>query len=265
MSPHTWDCRQASSQLEFQVCTLTPGITRVHLHTWDCKGALSYLGLQVWTLTPGFHGIFFFEEHAEETCSVHRHPPSPSSHLHCSRSTRLDFLADLLPFVTSLPFYKTSHTCFLQAQLRGCRKLYENKSILYSKHAWCPCQAISFPGCRHQRSYASFLLIQGRALLPSPTRRHSLTDYSSPNETVLCCEWGCKVQPLWESVWKVFQYQDKGYCMTQLEEIDSWVFTWWTPNQHVRETLVHQQIYVFNTGGMDKNSVAYKYSGLMFQ
>lgn len=62
-----------------------------------------------------------------------------------------------------------------------------------------------------------------------------------------------------------FQYQDKVYCMTQLEVIDCWLFPWWTPNQHVRETLVRQQIYVFNTGGMDKDSVAYKHSGLMFQ
>lgn len=131
----------------------------------------------MWTLTPDFHGtFFFFEEHVGDSCSDHGSPPSSRSHLHCSKSTGLDFLADLLPFVTSLPFYKASHTCFLQAQLRGCRKLYENKSILYSKHAWCPCQAISFPGCRHQRSYASFLLIQGRALLPSSTCRHSLTN-----------------------------------------------------------------------------------------
>lgn len=183
--PHNWDYRHVPSYLGLQASILTAGIPSVHPHTWDYKGTPSHLGLQRCTLIPGIAGVdphtwlprhFFFEEHAEESCSVHRHPPSPSSHLHCSRSTRLDFLADLLPFVTSLPFYKTSHTCFLQAQLRGCRKLYENKSILYSKHAWCPCQAISFPGCRHQRSYASFLLIQGRALLPSPTRRHSLTD-----------------------------------------------------------------------------------------
>lgn len=163
MSPHTWDCRQASSHLEFQVCTL------------------SHLGLQGCTLTPGIAGVdpytwlpwhffFSFEEHVGDSCSDHGSPPSSRSHLHCSRSTGLDFLADLLPFVTSLPFYKASHTCFLQAQLRGCRKLYENKSILYSKHAWCPCQASSFPGCRHQRSYASFL---SRAGLCCP---HLLSD-----------------------------------------------------------------------------------------
>lgn len=68
-----------------------------------------------------------------------------------------------------------------------------------------------------------------------------------------------------ESVWRFFQYQDKVYCTTQLEVIDCWVFTWWTPNQHVRETVVQQQIYVFNTGVMDKDSVAYKHSGLMLQ
>lgn len=39
MSPHTWDCRQASSHLEFQVCTL------------------SHLGLQGCTLTPGIAGV----------------------------------------------------------------------------------------------------------------------------------------------------------------------------------------------------------------
>lgn len=177
---YTWDYWHAPSYLGLQasiltpgipsVYPLTPGITRVHPHTWDCWcGPLHLTSMALFF-------FFFFEEHVGDSCSDHGSPPSSRSHLHCSRSTGLDFLADLLPFVTSLPFYKASHTCFLQAQLRGCRKLYENKSILYSKHAWCPCQAISFPGCRHQRSYASFLLIQGRALLPSPTLRHSLTN-----------------------------------------------------------------------------------------
>lgn len=179
---YTWDYWHAPSYLGLNACPLIPGIAGKHphtwnskcvpSHTWDYKGAPSHLGLLVWTLTPDFHGtfFFFFEEHAGDSCSDHGSPPSSRSHLHCSRSTGLDFLADLLPFVTSLPFYKASHTCFLQAQLRGCRKLYENKSILYSKHAWCPCQASSFPGCRHQRSYASFL---SRAGLCCP---HLLSD-----------------------------------------------------------------------------------------
>lgn len=98
MSPHTWDCRRASSHLGLQVWTLMPRITGVYCytwdywhapsylglnacplipgiagkhphtwnskcvpsHTWDYKGAPSHLGLPVWTLTPDFHGTFFF-------------------------------------------------------------------------------------------------------------------------------------------------------------------------------------------------------------
>lgn len=162
--PHTWGYKGAPSSLGLQGYTLTPGITKVHPHTLDYKCAPSHLELQVCTITPGITGVgshtwlpwYFFWGACRRFLFrswVPTFTQQPSTLLEKYWAWHFSWPSAFC----HLPSHLQGKSHMLSpAQLRGCRKLYENKSILYSRHAWCPCQAISFPGCRHQRSYAVF-------------------------------------------------------------------------------------------------------------